>query len=181
MTKNACTFSVVHRKPDRRLPIAMCRLSKRSPYSADWAFTTRKCTRALVSATGFERCRNIIFERFRFAVVIIFFRVSGKLMAKQKVALECLSYHATASIDDTIKLAQDTIPSAETYNLYRYPCETGAALEIAIDKVFYSTGLEIIRPAILGSTDSVGHTCALGSANPKCVLTRSRLNLVKLV
>lgn len=41
-------------------------------------------------------------------------------MAKQKVALECLSYHATASIDDTIKLAQDQIPSAETYNLYRY-------------------------------------------------------------
>lgn len=40
-------------------------------------------------------------------------------MAKQKVALECLSYHATASIDDTIKLTQDTIPSAETYNLYR--------------------------------------------------------------
>jgi len=48
------------------------------------------------------------------------FRVSGKLMAKQKVALECLSYHATASVDDTIKLAQDTIPSAETYNLYRW-------------------------------------------------------------
>lgn len=40
-------------------------------------------------------------------------------MAKQKVALECLSYHATASVDDTIKLAQDKIPSAETYNLYR--------------------------------------------------------------
>lgn len=43
----------------------------------------------------------------------------GKLMAKQKVALECLSYHATASVDDTVKLTQDTIPSAETYNLYR--------------------------------------------------------------
>lgn len=40
-------------------------------------------------------------------------------MAKQKVALECLSYHATASVDDTVKLTQDTIPSAETYNLYR--------------------------------------------------------------
>ncbi|XP_022172557.1 cGMP-specific 3',5'-cyclic phosphodiesterase isoform X1 [Myzus persicae] len=43
-----------------------------------------------------------------------------KLMAKQKVALECLSYHATASVDDTIKLAQDKIPSAETYNLYSF-------------------------------------------------------------
>ncbi|XP_025415824.1 cGMP-specific 3',5'-cyclic phosphodiesterase isoform X1 [Sipha flava] len=43
-----------------------------------------------------------------------------KLMAKQKVALECLSYHATASVDDTIKLAQDNIPSAETYNLYSF-------------------------------------------------------------
>lgn len=40
-------------------------------------------------------------------------------MAKQKVALECLSYHATATLEDTNKLAQDVIPSAETYNLYR--------------------------------------------------------------
>ena len=40
-------------------------------------------------------------------------------MAKQKVALECLSYHATASSDDTLRLSQDAIPSAETYNLYR--------------------------------------------------------------
>ncbi|XP_073963396.1 cGMP-specific 3',5'-cyclic phosphodiesterase-like isoform X2 [Choristoneura fumiferana] len=43
-----------------------------------------------------------------------------KLMAKQKVALECLSYHATASGEDTIKLAQDIIPTAETYNLYSF-------------------------------------------------------------
>ncbi|XP_021916332.1 cGMP-specific 3',5'-cyclic phosphodiesterase [Zootermopsis nevadensis] len=43
-----------------------------------------------------------------------------KLMAKQKVALECLSYHATASSDDTLKLSQDAIPSAETYNLYSF-------------------------------------------------------------
>lgn len=40
-------------------------------------------------------------------------------MAKQKVALECLSYHATATLEDTNRLAQDAIPSAETYNLYR--------------------------------------------------------------
>ncbi|KAL0811324.1 hypothetical protein ABMA28_009738 [Loxostege sticticalis] len=43
-----------------------------------------------------------------------------KLMAKQKVALECLSYHATASTEDTSKLCQDNIPSAETYNLYSF-------------------------------------------------------------
>ncbi|CAH0395131.1 unnamed protein product [Bemisia tabaci] len=43
-----------------------------------------------------------------------------KLMAKQKVALECLSYHATASLDDTLRLINDEIPSVETYNLYRY-------------------------------------------------------------
>ncbi|CAH4036969.1 cGMP-specific 3',5'-cyclic phosphodiesterase-like isoform X1 [Pieris brassicae] len=43
-----------------------------------------------------------------------------KLMAKQKVALECLSYHATASSEDTTKLCQDVIPSAETYNLYSF-------------------------------------------------------------
>ncbi|XP_052752877.1 cGMP-specific 3',5'-cyclic phosphodiesterase [Galleria mellonella] len=43
-----------------------------------------------------------------------------KLMAKQKVALECLSYHATASAEDTNKLCQDVIPSSETYNLYSF-------------------------------------------------------------
>lgn len=43
-----------------------------------------------------------------------------KLMAKQKVALECLSYHATASQQQTIKLVQDTIQSAEDYCLYTF-------------------------------------------------------------
>lgn len=43
-----------------------------------------------------------------------------KLMAKQKVALECLSYHATASNDDTEKLLKATIPSAKSYNLYSF-------------------------------------------------------------
>ncbi|XP_017787419.1 PREDICTED: cGMP-specific 3',5'-cyclic phosphodiesterase-like [Habropoda laboriosa] len=43
-----------------------------------------------------------------------------KLMAKQKVALECLSYHATASNDDTLKLTSEPIPSAESFNLYSF-------------------------------------------------------------
>ncbi|XP_075148817.1 phosphodiesterase 6 [Haematobia irritans] len=43
-----------------------------------------------------------------------------KLMAKQKVALECLSYHATAPQEQTDKLVQDTIESAEVYNLYSF-------------------------------------------------------------
>ncbi|KFB44690.1 AGAP004119-PA-like protein [Anopheles sinensis] len=43
-----------------------------------------------------------------------------KLMAKQKVALECLSYHATASQDQTLKLVNDTIQSAEDYKLYSF-------------------------------------------------------------
>ncbi|XP_055677108.1 cGMP-specific 3',5'-cyclic phosphodiesterase isoform X2 [Lutzomyia longipalpis] len=43
-----------------------------------------------------------------------------KLMAKQKVALECLSYHATASQEQTIKLAQDSVQSAEEYSLYSF-------------------------------------------------------------
>lgn len=43
-----------------------------------------------------------------------------KLMAKQKVALECLSYHATATPEQTIKLVQDTIQSAEDYSLYSF-------------------------------------------------------------
>lgn len=43
-----------------------------------------------------------------------------KLMAKQKVALECLSYHATASPEQTTKLVQDTIQPAEDYSLYSF-------------------------------------------------------------
>ncbi|XP_074095925.1 phosphodiesterase 6 isoform X2 [Cotesia typhae] len=43
-----------------------------------------------------------------------------KLMAKQKVALECLSYHATASNEDALKLTTDPIPSAEQFNLYSF-------------------------------------------------------------
>ncbi|CAG9817476.1 unnamed protein product [Phaedon cochleariae] len=43
-----------------------------------------------------------------------------KLMAKQKVALECLSYHATASNDATEKLLKEPIPSANIYNLYSF-------------------------------------------------------------
>lgn len=36
------------------------------------------------------------------------------------MALECLSYHATASGDDTVKLSREVVPSAEDYNLYSY-------------------------------------------------------------
>ncbi|XP_068157489.1 cGMP-specific 3',5'-cyclic phosphodiesterase isoform X2 [Drosophila tropicalis] len=43
-----------------------------------------------------------------------------KLMAKQKVALECLSYHATANQDQTEKLTQDVVAEAESYNLYSF-------------------------------------------------------------
>lgn len=43
-----------------------------------------------------------------------------KLMAKQKVALECLSYHATATNSQTVRLVQDTIQSAENYALYSF-------------------------------------------------------------
>ncbi|XP_049823253.1 cGMP-specific 3',5'-cyclic phosphodiesterase [Aethina tumida] len=43
-----------------------------------------------------------------------------KLMAKQKVALECLSYHATASNDATEQLVKENIPSANNFNLYSF-------------------------------------------------------------
>lgn len=43
-----------------------------------------------------------------------------KLMAKQKVALECLSYHATATNTQTARLTQDTIRTAENYALYSF-------------------------------------------------------------
>ncbi|KFM65357.1 cGMP-specific 3',5'-cyclic phosphodiesterase, partial [Stegodyphus mimosarum] len=42
---------------------------------------------------------------------------ASKLMAKQKVALEVLSYHASSSLEEAKKLMQISIPSAEKFKL----------------------------------------------------------------
>ena len=42
-----------------------------------------------------------------------------KLMAKQKVALDCLSYHAAANDDDTHALAMTVVPKATEFKLDR--------------------------------------------------------------
>lgn len=42
-----------------------------------------------------------------------------KLMAKQKVALDCLSYHAAANDADTNTLAMTVIPKATDFKLDR--------------------------------------------------------------
>lgn len=56
-----------------------------------------------------------------FIDIFMFFANSAcKLMAKQKVALECLSYHATATVDQTVKLVSDPIKKADEYKLYSF-------------------------------------------------------------
>lgn len=75
--------------------------------------------------TPFTDCDVSLFEAFAiFCGLGIhntqMYENACKLMAKQKVALECLSYHATASHDATEKLLQESIPSAETFNLYSF-------------------------------------------------------------
>lgn len=57
--------------------------------------------------------------QFSFLWNLCFSSILGKLMAKQSVALDCLSYHATATPDDTERLRRDEIPSSLHYNLYR--------------------------------------------------------------
>ena len=42
------------------------------------------------------------------------------MMAKQKVALDCLSYHATASDPDTDALTKAPVPSSQVFNLDRW-------------------------------------------------------------
>ena len=42
-----------------------------------------------------------------------------KLMAKQKVALDCLSYHAAATDKDTDALVKVEVPEAQSVKLYR--------------------------------------------------------------
>nr|CAD7423736.1 unnamed protein product [Timema monikensis] len=80
-----------------------------------------------ISGNGhpFSDCDVSIFEAFAiFCGLGIhntqMYENACKLMAKQKVALECLSYHATASADDTTRLYHETIPSVECYNLYSF-------------------------------------------------------------
>lgn len=41
----------------------------------------------------------------------------SKLSAKQKVALECLSYHSRPSEEEIEQLGNEIIPSTEYYNL----------------------------------------------------------------
>ncbi|KAK9747121.1 3prime5prime-cyclic nucleotide phosphodiesterase [Popillia japonica] len=77
------------------------------------------------NGTPFTDCDVSLFEAFAiFCGLGIhntqMYENACKLMAKQKVALECLSYHATASNDVTVKLAKEDIPSAECYNLYSF-------------------------------------------------------------
>ena len=43
-----------------------------------------------------------------------------KLSAKQKVALECLSYHARASEEEVDSLKNQLIPPADFFNLTRF-------------------------------------------------------------
>ncbi|XP_050087543.1 cGMP-specific 3',5'-cyclic phosphodiesterase isoform X2 [Anopheles aquasalis] len=73
----------------------------------------------------FTNCDISIFEAFAiFCGLGIhntqMYESACKLMAKQKVALECLSYHATASQDQTLKLVNDTIQTADEYKLYSF-------------------------------------------------------------
>ncbi|GIY06970.1 cGMP-specific 3',5'-cyclic phosphodiesterase [Caerostris darwini] len=45
---------------------------------------------------------------------------ANKLMAKQKVALEVLSYHASSSLEETKRLMTTSIPSGGKFNLYSF-------------------------------------------------------------
>ncbi|KAL5284780.1 hypothetical protein ACFFRR_006850 [Megaselia abdita] len=78
-----------------------------------------------INGSPFTDCDVSIFEAFAiFCGLGIhntqMYENACKLMAKQKVALECLSYHATASQHQTEKLIQDPIREAESYNLYSF-------------------------------------------------------------
>ncbi|KAK9879966.1 hypothetical protein WA026_008477 [Henosepilachna vigintioctopunctata] len=77
------------------------------------------------NGASFTECDVTLFEAFTiFCGLGIhntqMYENACKMMAKQKVALECLSYHATASNDDTEKLVKTKIPSAVHLNLYSF-------------------------------------------------------------
>lgn len=77
------------------------------------------------NGTPFTDCDVSLFEAFAiFCGLGIhntqMYENACKLMAKQKVALECLSYHATASNEVTDKLVKEEIPLAESFNLYSF-------------------------------------------------------------
>lgn len=77
------------------------------------------------NGTPFTDCDVSLFEAFAiFCGLGIhntqMYENACKLMAKQKVALECLSYHATATLDATEKLVHEEIPPADQFNLYSF-------------------------------------------------------------
>lgn len=72
-----------------------------------------------------------------------------KLMAKQKVALECLSYHATATQNQTEDLIKDHIPSAEAYTLYSFTFN-GQCVNCL--KLFYNYNI-LLSPSSSSSPD----------------------------
>ncbi|XP_014220155.1 cGMP-specific 3',5'-cyclic phosphodiesterase [Trichogramma pretiosum] len=87
--------------------------------------TAAGCCSASCGSSAFADSDVTIFEAFAiFCGLGIhntqMYESACKLMAKQKVALECLSYHATAANDDAVKLAMDPIKPAEQYNLYSF-------------------------------------------------------------
>lgn len=88
----------------------------------------------------FTSCDISIFEAFAiFCGLGIhntqMYESACKLMAKQKVALECLSYHATAPQDQTVKLVNDNIASAEEYKLYSFKFIGKSAINSALNNM----------------------------------------------
>ena len=57
-------------------------------------------------------------------------------MAKQKVALDCLSYHAAANDDDTNTLAQAEVPKAEEFKLDRQVIQLYLQPNILFNTIF---------------------------------------------
>ena len=74
-----------------------------------------------------------------------------KMMAKQKVALDCLSYHASAAIDDTEELAKAAIPTANTYSLHRYEYILNTVFVFAQEKKNESHSYKFYVPRVLTS------------------------------
>ena len=67
-----------------------------------------------------EICYFIFIMLFHSSDILLqMYEGACKLMAKQKVALDCLSYHAAATDKDTDALVKVEVPEAQSVKLYR--------------------------------------------------------------
>ena len=87
------------------------------------------------------------FAQITQIIQIIIYNTNNTMCSlSQRVALDCLSYHATATDNDTAWLARESIPRPEEFNLYRSVVMINLQRSVVTVKFYpVQTFIEILR------------------------------------